>query len=115
MANHRRSGEKERHWREVIREQVRSGLSIRAFCREQGLSEPSFYSWRRELRRRDTAPRSRRGEGDDHRPQLVPVSVAASPECVEVVLSGGVVLRVPEGTAIQTLRDVLAALEPERC
>jgi hypothetical protein len=31
------------------------------------------------------------------------------------VLPDGVVLRVPEGVAPQTLRDVLAALEPGPC
>ncbi len=54
-------------------------------------------------------------ERRDGLPPLVPVSVAAADACLEVVLSSGTVLRVPEGTAIQTLRDVLAALEPERC
>jgi hypothetical protein len=34
---------------------------------------------------------------------------------VEVVLPDGVVLRVPEGIAPQTLRDVLAVLEPSEC
>ncbi len=55
MANHQRSGEKERHWRGVILEQAASGLSVRAFCRQRRLSEPSFYSWQRELQRRGAA------------------------------------------------------------
>ncbi len=40
---------KERRWRRVVRDWQASGLSVRQFCRRQGLSEPSFYAWRREL------------------------------------------------------------------
>lgn len=53
MATSRRSLEKEAFWRLVLSEQQQSGLSIRAFCAEEGLSEPSFYAWRREIRKRD--------------------------------------------------------------
>jgi transposase-like protein len=28
------------------------GQSVRAFCRSEGVTEPSFYYWRRELARR---------------------------------------------------------------
>jgi len=38
-------------WRQRIEEQESSGLSIRAFCREQGLKEPAFYGWRQRLRK----------------------------------------------------------------
>jgi hypothetical protein len=44
---------KELYWRGILRQQRRSGLTIRGFCRKQGLAEPLFYAWRRELKRRD--------------------------------------------------------------
>jgi transposase-like protein len=53
MANHRRSVEKEAYWRSHLDRQSASGLSIRRGCRESGVSEPTFYVWRRELRKRD--------------------------------------------------------------
>jgi len=53
MANYRRSVEKEAYWRVQIERQSASGLSIRRWCRESGVSEPTFYVWRRELRKRD--------------------------------------------------------------
>ncbi|MCH7798095.1 MAG: transposase [Planctomycetes bacterium] len=31
----------------------RSGMTIRAFCRERGLNDHTFYGWRRDLKRRD--------------------------------------------------------------
>ncbi|WP_425305508.1 IS66 family insertion sequence element accessory protein TnpA [Bremerella cremea] len=49
----RRDLSKERGWREVISGQAKSGLSVRAFCLQRGVSEASFYAWRRELARRD--------------------------------------------------------------
>lgn len=49
----RRDRTRERFWREVIRRQTRSGLSISAFCEQDELAESAFYFWRRELQRRD--------------------------------------------------------------
>ena len=40
---------KERYWRQQLARWQKSGLSIRSFCREQKISETSFYAWRREL------------------------------------------------------------------
>jgi transposase-like protein len=36
-------------WRELIKRHRDSGTPVSAFCREQGLSEQSFYAWRRRL------------------------------------------------------------------
>jgi hypothetical protein len=52
-SENRHNPAKERFWRQAIRRQRRSGLSIRAYCEENGLKEPSFYWWRRELAWRD--------------------------------------------------------------
>ena len=45
--------QRDRFWREVLARYGASGLSVRAFCVQAGLSEPSFYAWRRTLARRD--------------------------------------------------------------
>jgi transposase len=37
-------------WRGRIAEQERSGLSIKQFCKERGLTAWSFYDWRKRLR-----------------------------------------------------------------
>jgi transposase-like protein len=37
-------------WRKIIQQHQRSGLTVLAFCRRAGVSEPSFYAWRRKLR-----------------------------------------------------------------
>ena len=40
-------------WADWIAEQARSGLTISAFCDSIGVSENSFYVWRRKLRARE--------------------------------------------------------------
>ena len=85
----RRDPAKVRHWRRIVRDWRRSGLSARDFCDWQGLSEPSFYAWRRELALRDreaasgTSPSgaksagrgTQRGSGRAPAPVFVPVRV----------------------------------------
>jgi transposase-like protein len=44
-----RDEEKEKYWRAQIALWQQSGLSVRAFCKENGVVETSFYAWRREL------------------------------------------------------------------
>jgi hypothetical protein len=41
-------------WQEGIAEQQRSGLSVKQFCAERGVSLWSFYQWRKRLR--ETGP-----------------------------------------------------------
>jgi len=36
-------------WRELIRQQKQSGISVREFCRQHQASEPGFYAWRKRL------------------------------------------------------------------
>jgi len=38
----------------LIAEPEASGRKVRPFCRERGVTEPSFYYWRKRLRKRET-------------------------------------------------------------
>lgn len=38
------------YWQEVITQQEQSGLGVHAFCRHRGVTEASFYGWRKQLR-----------------------------------------------------------------
>ena len=73
----RRDPARERFWRRTIRDQQRSGLSVRDFCKREGLNDGAFRWWRRELPRRDqetsTAPR---GEPTEAAPVFLPVDGA---------------------------------------
>jgi hypothetical protein len=46
MANAMRDAARERFWRDVLKRQPASGLSVRAFCRKEQLAESAFYGWR---------------------------------------------------------------------
>ena len=48
----RRSFERERFWRGMIRDQAASGLSISAFCRERKTAAAGFFRWRKKLAER---------------------------------------------------------------
>jgi transposase-like protein len=136
MARRRRDHSKEQYWRRHVAAWRRSGQSVRVYCRAEGLSEPSFYSWRRLLAERDSsvpagteraggsgasvssaAARRRRADAVEVSP-FVPVRLvteATTTAAVEVVLRGGRVVRVAAGFVAQTLRDVVAALEELPC
>ena len=50
----RRDLEKEKFWRELLAQRQRnSGQSVRAFCKEAGVTEGRFYYWQHELRVRE--------------------------------------------------------------
>src|SRR5262245_40708356 len=74
----RRDPAKERYWRRVLGEWRRSGLTGRDFCVERGLSESSFYAWRREIGRRDRgkqAARTTTSATPASRPAFIKVTV----------------------------------------
>src|ERR1041385_8032184 len=48
----RPANQKANEWVERIAAQQRSGVSVKQFCREQGLTECSFYAWRKRLQER---------------------------------------------------------------
>jgi hypothetical protein len=120
----RRDADKERFWRGCVTRWRNSGLSVREFCRRESLSEPSFYSWRRELARRvasqalprrATRPRLR---GAQKPAGFVPVHVLAPhsrSSAVEIVLPRGRRVRVRPGFDRVTLETVLDLLERRPC
>jgi hypothetical protein len=107
---------KERFWRRVLRRWRRSGLGVRSFCAAEGLSEPSFYAWRRELARRDQ-------EAASDVAAFVPVRVradvapappdveSASTPTIDLVVANGRRLCVPAGFDPAMLRQLLVIVE----
>ena len=49
-------GEAREFWEAAVRLWSESGLSVREFCRREGLTENVFYSWRRKLRTESRMP-----------------------------------------------------------
>jgi transposase-like protein len=106
----KRRSERKRFWRRLIDEQARSGASIKAFCRSHGVSQPSYFAWRKKL-----AP----GKRTKARPDFLPVQVlpqaAVQSSGIEIVLDRGRRVRVKPGFDRQLLSDVLAVLEEQPC
>jgi transposase-like protein len=110
MAKHVRNRSKEQFWRRAVARWRRSGQSVRAYCVQEGLSEPSFYAWRRELARRDR--HAEQTATSTTSASFVPVRVVSEPSAaIEIVLSKGPIVRVRPGFDATTLRQVLATVE----
>ena len=90
-------------WAERIAAQRRSGISVKQFCKEQGLTEYSFYAWRKRLQEIgpvrfalvDRSPRRQE---------------RAAEAALELVLATGEQLRISAGVDAATLRTVLDVL-----
>ena len=76
MARSKRSVENEEFWRLVLNEHAASGLSIKAFCKREAVSEASFYFWRREL-----AIRDEQSGQTPNSSAIIPVRVVDSESC----------------------------------
>jgi transposase-like protein len=92
---------KREYWRKLIAEQEASGQKARAFCRERGIGEHSFYQWRKRL-----------GENPTVRFAVLETKtqIAETPATLELVLNGGERLRIGAGVDPATLRMVLDAV-----
>jgi hypothetical protein len=90
-------------WAERIETQQRSGTSVKQFCKEQGLTEYSFYAWRKRLQKKEPL---RFALVDRGAARQEPSAEAA----LELVLTTGERLRIGAGVDTATLRTVLEAL-----
>src|SRR2546425_8031325 len=86
-------------WAERIAGQQRSGISVKQFCKQQGLTEYSFYAWRKRLQKKEAV-----------RFALVDRGAArqepAAETALELVLATGERLRIGAGVDAATLRTV---------
>jgi hypothetical protein len=90
-------------WRQRIAEQEKSGRPVRVFCREQSLSEATFFAWRQRLKIQETPVSF----------ALVEAKVAAEPAPpIELILNSGELLRIPCEASM--LKMVLAVLREEK-
>jgi len=91
------------YWSELIAEQKRSGVSVQRFCEDRGLTEQSFYVWRKRLKKE--APM-----------QFALVQTGSTGHAggvdagLEVVLRTGERLRIGAGVNVAALRLVLELL-----
>src|SRR6202161_2594373 len=91
-------------WRERIAAQERSGLSVRRFCKEQGIAEHVLFYWRKRLRNQQQPVRFSLVERGAASARTV------SEPALELVLNTGERLRISSGVDHETLGTVLTAL-----
>jgi transposase-like protein len=117
-----RDGGKEAFWRDTLRKQASSGLTIRAYCRKHHVGESLFYFWRRELARRGSVRAQRpfvsvRVREENGGSGTKDVGHNGNSEVknvggrLEIELAGGHRVSVSGPVDRQALRDVLAVLE----
>lgn len=106
---HKSNTDQQQFWQMAIDAWQSSGLSVRQFCKQEGLSEPSFFSWRKRLRQHTALTLPSQADGSVE--PFIQVSLPdASAGGVEFVLSSGHTLRIPVGVDRQTLRAVFSVL-----
>ena len=71
---HRRA-KTQRRWQEAIKRQKVSGLSIKDFCEQSGLNEPSFYVWRKRLGMSRSKEEKTATLPEDHRDKQIPSKI----------------------------------------
>lgn len=120
---HLRDKEKEQIWRKRIAACKASGLTVKAFCEKEGISEHCLYSWRREIRLRDEEAADERKsveKSSKHVEQsaFVPVRLVpsngdeeeTSSEPIEIIAPNGFHVLLPEGTDAKWMTQILVAL-----
>ena len=102
-------------WAERLARFPGSRLSPAQFCAAEGVSLPSFYSWKRRLAAEALGPDAGQAPGLDTGPRLLPVRLQAPAAPVEVVLPSGAVLRLTPGCDLAFVRLLLEALGALPC
>ncbi len=117
--------EKEAYWRKMLRRQGRSGLNVRQFCNDGRLSEASFFSWRREIAKRDrnaatrvdgrsSLPVKQATEDQEPPSPFIPLRLTGdTASAIELMHPRGHVLRIPSGFDGACLQKVLLLLDRE--
>jgi len=95
-------GSRREDWQAWMAAQSQSGVSVKQFCAEQGLTEQSFYYWRKRLQ----TPAAMRFALVEAEPRRGPAEHTA----LELVLRTGERLRIGAGVDATTLQQVLEAL-----
>ena len=92
---------RKQQWTQIIRECQSSGLSNKEYCRQQGISEKSYYYWLRKLR----------NAAAGSLPQIVEMEAPAAIEDRVYIRFRGAELTLPAGTDVEAIAAVLRSLQ----
>src|SRR3954451_2114740 len=98
-------------WRAIVCEQIESGQSVAAFCKERGVTSSQVFAWKKRLRE---AERAQVVELQIKPPEpLHEIGIRQRAKAIEVRVCGGRSIAVEPGFDADHLRALLAVLEPE--
>jgi hypothetical protein len=112
MPKTRRRRRRDQFWRDTIAAWKKSGQTVAAFCSAHGLGESTFFAKRRELTRREQSPNAPTSPAPNA--SFTAVRVIPDPT-IEVVVPGGVVVRVPVGADATAVARLVLALRGAPC
>jgi transposase len=100
-------------WKRRIDRWRQSGLSAAAFSKQEKVSQPRLYTWRKRFVDAGQAPESVPPPipAAHPSPAFVPVKFKPAQATIELALKSGHVLRLPADFAPSHLADLLRALE----
>ena len=113
MSSGKGGREEARYGQRMIREAAPRGMSMSEFCRRARLKASPFHCWQPKLK---AGRQERRRRPGGNRAEASFALVSDEPEGtdagIELVLGDGRRLRIRKGVDEETLRAVLAAVEP---
>jgi transposase len=98
-----------RRWADRLARFRSSGQTVARFCAAEGISEATFYLWKRALADTPVPPPAA--------PTLVPIRLTPSPAAalIELALPSGAVLRFPGDTPAGRVAEIVTAIEGRAC
>jgi len=91
--------DQQQFWQMALETFKSSGLSVRQFCTKEGLSEPSFYSWRKKLA----------GDGSEQEDQRKPEPSAFIEVAMPQNTPAAIELLLTSSTTLSTVLSVVRA------
>lgn len=115
----KKSRERELYWQDLVNRQPRSGLSIREFCVQEGVSEPSFFGWRKRLQGAEGVGRTREASSRSEFTAasgrgFIPLELIESPPALEVIHPRGYRVRVTGQVPAADLERLFDILDGRR-
>ena len=98
-----RNGYRMEQWKQIIQDCQKSGLSNKAYCQQQGISEKTYYYWLRKLRTAAV---------EQAAPQIMELGPKVDDQREELYIRyRGAELTLPAETDIEAIAAVLRSLQ----
>ena len=103
------------HWKQLISECQASGMSVCSWCKENNVSEPSYYYYLKRLRQQAIDSLPVPAAIEDEKPtvfkQLQVTSPLPNTKAAVIIRLPQATLEIADGTSQQTIQAVLLALQ----